>query len=159
VDADRLAGTYFLGTSHRSIVSDRYRHSNIAVQEGTHNRSTDPGLEEYIRSKNGWDTCTFGFVNWEVHGKAVTSFEHECTHLTKYLHEALPTYHHAYTMDGRQRKCVARGICDETTDNIFKCSAQSRHGWKETWWRKIERFHEEYSTHPLLRYVFREAMT
>ena len=167
LDADRLAGEYqrefgaqrpyTLLAPHTGalLVTDSGTITSRFKQELT-NRSTGPGLEGYyIRSKNGWDTCMFGFVNWEVHGKAVKAFEHKRIHLTKYLHEALPTYHQANSMDGRQRKGVAYGTtCNETTDHIFRCSAMSRQGWKESWWKKIDRFHEEHSTHPLLRHVF-----
>ena len=170
VDADRLAGefqrecgaqrpfTFMAPNTGALLVTDCGTITSRFKQELI-NRSTGPGLEEYIRVKNGWDICTFGRVNWEVHGKAVKSFEHKRTHLTKYLHEALPTHHQANTMDGGQRKCVACATCDETTDHIFRCSATSRQAWKEQWWTKIDRFHAEHSTHPLLRYVFCEAMS
>ena len=35
------------------------------------NRSTGPGLENYIREKNQWEQQTFDHVNWELHGKAM----------------------------------------------------------------------------------------
>ena len=170
VDADRLAGefqrecgaqrpfTFMAPHTGALLVTDSGTITSRFKKELT-NRSTGPGLEEYIREKNGWDTCTFEFVNWAAHGKAVTACEHRGTHLTKYLHEVLPTYHQANTMDGRQRKCVACGTGDETTDHIFRCSAASRKEWQVSWWKKIDRFHEEQSTHPLLRYIFREAMS
>jgi hypothetical protein len=79
-------------------------------------------------------------------------------HLAKYLHDALPTYHQANLMDGGTRKCIACGIADETTDHIIRCTAPSRENWREQWWQKIESFHVEHGTHPLLRHVFREAI-
>jgi hypothetical protein len=144
VDADRMAGKYqrtfgaqrpfaFLVPStgaalltDEGTVSSRFKTALI-------NRSVGPGLEEYIRIKNGWDQCTFGSVNWKAHGKAVKACEHKQVHLTKFLHEVLPTYHHINNLDGGQRKCVACGVCDETTDHIFQCTAQSLQRWKETW--------------------------
>ena len=91
-------------------------------------RSTGPGLEEYIRSKNDWDHCTFEQVNWKVHGKAVKELRPRRVHLTKFLNDALLTFHHAKNlMDGGTRKCIVGcGCCDETADHIFRCTAQSR---------------------------------
>jgi hypothetical protein len=80
-------------------------------------------------------------------------------HLTKYLHEALPTYHQANLMDGGTHKCVACRSCDETTDHILRCGAGSRREWRTEWWAAVESFHEVHAAHPLLKHLFREAMS
>ena len=121
-------------------------------------RSTGPGLEAYIRSKNGWEQSTFDQVNWTAHGKAVKASRPRRVHLTKFLHEALPTFHQANVLDGGTRRCIGCGCCDETADHIFKCTAPSRDQWRQKWWLSVEAFHESHATHPLLRHVFREAV-
>jgi hypothetical protein len=122
------------------------------------NRSTGPGLENYIREKNQWEQLTFEFVNWASHGKAMKARAPMRVHLTKFLHEALPTFHLLNRIDGGLRKCVGCGACDETVDHIFRCQATTREEWKLKWWGKVEAFHVEHGTHPLLRHVFREAL-
>ena len=170
VDADRLANKFqqlhgaqrpfslmapttgaFLLTDDGTLTS----HFNSELRS----RSTGAGLEEYIRSKNNWDPCIFDQVNWKAHGKAVKASRPRRVHLTKFLHEALPTFHQANLMDGGVRKCIGCGSCDERIDHIFRCKAHSRGQWRQTWWQSVEAFHESHSTHPLLRHVFREAVT
>ena len=137
VDADRLAGKYnqdygarrpfALLTSNAGaflVTGEGTMTSNFAQELRT--RSTGPALEEYIRDKLKWDHNTFDAVNWKAHGKAVKANSQQRVHLTKFLHEALPTYHRANLIDNGNRKCVACGACDETTDHIFRCTAPSR---------------------------------
>ena len=112
----------------------------------------------HSNKKSKWDQCTFGSVNWEAHGKAVKASLPKRIQLTKFLHEALPTHHHANLMDGGMRKCVACSTCDETTDHILRCSASSRVSWRTHWWEAIESFNDAFATHPLLRHLFRDAM-
>jgi hypothetical protein len=87
VDADRLAGknqrkhgtrrpfAFMAPTTAAFLVTDEGTLASWFKKELI-NRSTGPGLEEYIRTKNGWDHCTFEAVNREVHGKAVRSCDH-----------------------------------------------------------------------------------
>ena len=170
VDADRLASTYHqlhgacrpfvlkaLSTGAFLQTDDGTVTSNISSELRT--RSTKPGLEAYIRSKNNWEYGTFEQVNWSTHGKAVKAYRHRRVHLTKYLHDALPTFHRANLLDGGTRKCAACGSCDETTDHILRCTAHSREEWRTSWWSTVESFHDTHATHPLLRYVFKEAVT
>ena len=169
VDADRLAEEYNRthGAQHPFSIMTPSAGAMLVTDEGTltstfeselRNRSSSPPLENYIRTKNQWDQCTFFSVNWEAHGKAVKASLPTRIQLTKFLHEALPTHHHANLMDGGGRKCVACSTCDETTDHILRCSASSRVSWRTRWWEAIESFHDAFATHPLLRHVFREAM-
>ena len=169
VDADRLAGDYNRNHgAHRPFsIMTPSAGALLLTDEGTLTsafpselriRSTGPPLERYIRSKNQWEQWTFDAINWEAHGKAVKASLPKRIQLTKFLHEAVPTHHQANLMDGGTRKCVACGICDETTDHILRCSAPSREAWRAQWWEAVEAFHEAFATHPLLRHLFREAM-
>ena len=169
VDADRLAGKYNQehGASRPFSLLAPNTGALLMTEEGTltskfehelRTRSTGPALEAYIREKNQWDHNTFDAVNWEAHGKAVKATSHKRVHLTKFLHEALPTHHRANLLDNGNRKCVACRACDETTDHIFRCPAASRAEWRVTFRQSIESFHEAYQTHPLLRHLFRESL-
>ena len=131
--------------------------SNFAQELRT--RSTGPELEAYIREKNKWDHNTSDAVNWTAHGKAVKAASHKRVHITKFLHDALPTHRRANLLDNGNRKCAACGTSeDETNDHIFRCQTASRTEWRSSFWTCVDSFHEAYQTHPLLKHLFREAM-
>ena len=169
VDADRLAAQYHndhgarrpfaLMAPHTGailVTDDRTLTSKF--QEELRYRSTGPGLEDHLRIINSWSQSTFEAVNWVAHGKAMRARKMRRVHLTKYLHDALPTYHKLNKMDDGKRTCIGCGTCDETSDHILRCEAPSMTTWRTKWWEKIDAFHLEHGTHPLLRHVFREAM-
>ena len=63
-------------------------------------------------------------------------------------------------MDGGSRKCLACKQSDETMDHmILRCTAAPCTEWRTCFWLAVDSFHESYTTHPLLRHLFREAMT
>jgi hypothetical protein len=104
VDADRLAGKYNreYGANRPFSFMAANTGAILQTEEGTLTakfgpelrlRSTSPGLEEYIRTKNQWDHATFQAVNWAAHGKAVKASLPNRVYLTKFLHDALPTSH------------------------------------------------------------------
>ena len=170
VDADRLSGKYnqdhgarrpfsFLAPNTGTFLKtvNGTMTSNFAQELRT--RSTGPDLEAYIREKNKWDHNTFDVVNWTAHGKAVKATSHTRIHLTKFLHDSLPTYHRANLLDNGNRKCVACGTSDETTDHIFLCQAASRTEWRTSFRMCVDSFHDAYQTHPLRKkHLFWEAM-
>ena len=79
-------------------------------------------------------------------------------HLSKLLHECLPTVHQMNKYGGSQRKCPACGTADETRDHIIRCSATLRLQWRGKLWEAIHKFHNEYRTEPLLINVLRSAL-
>lgn len=170
VDADRLAGKYNREHGARCPFSFTAPNTGalLLTDDGTltakfsseiRTRSTSPGLEEYIRTKNDWDFCTFETVNWTAYGKVLKKSLPKRVHLTKFTHDALPTYHQANLMDGGNRKCLACKTCNDATDHIIRCTAVTRLEWRTTFWANVDAFHANFATHPLIRHVFREAMT
>jgi hypothetical protein len=82
MDADRLAGKYNRehGASRPFAFMAQTTGAFLLTDDGTQtsqfdkelrNLSTGPSLEEYIRTKNQWEYCTFEAVDWAAHGKAV----------------------------------------------------------------------------------------
>jgi hypothetical protein len=169
VDADKRASSYQrrYGAQRPFALMSPMTGVHLVTPQGTvtakHKgemrlRSTGPSLTGYLKTKNQWSDRVFTNINWEAHGKAITSSPMKRVFLTKFLHEALPTFHHENVIDGTNRRCMACGHSDETTDHIPRCEAVSRAEWRLTWAQKIESFHERHNTSPLLRHVFREAM-
>jgi hypothetical protein len=168
VDADKRASTYqrlhgaerpftFMSPSvgvHRVTTQGAV----TAQHGGMRKRSTGPGLMAYLKQKNQSSDRVFDNVNWEAHGKAIMSSPMKQVHLTRFLHDALPTFHHENKMDGANLRCKLCGHADETTDHVIWCEAPVRVAWRQDWFCRIENFHVQHQTHPLLRHVFREAM-
>ena len=121
-------------------------------------RSTGPGLQAYLKQKNHWTDREFDNVNWEAHGKALSSSPMKRVHLTKLLHEVLPTFHHENHIDRSNRQCMACSHADETIDHVIRCDSETRAAWRLDWGQRVEDFHARQNTYPLLRHVFREAM-
>jgi hypothetical protein len=97
-------------------------------------------------------------VNWSAHGKAFRCFLHCRVHLSKMIHECLPTFHQLNKYGGFHRNCPGCGHLDETRDHIIRCQGTPRVEWRKRFWSAIEKFHSEYRTAPLLIHVFRSAM-
>ena len=97
-------------------------------------------------------------VNWSAHGKAIRNKLHCRVHISKLLHECLPTFHQLNKYGGAQRHCPECGATDETRDHIIRCPAPPRAEWRRTVWEAIDLFHIEYRTAPLLSHVLRSAL-
>ena len=101
-----------LATSSGTITA-RYRE---AVLE----KSTSPALHQYIREKNDWRSATMEMINWSAHGKAFRRQLTSRVHLSKLIHECLPTFHQLNKYGGSRRLCPACGTADETRDHIIR---------------------------------------
>ena len=55
------------------------------------NANCDPPMIAYLKTKYDWTDTTFESINWTVHGKAIRSQRHRKTHITKLVHDILPT--------------------------------------------------------------------
>ena len=118
-------------------------------------RATSSDLRQYVQEKNKWSESTFEMVNWPAHGKAFRRFLHCRVHLSKMLHECLPTFHQLNKFGGSHRNCPGCGHSDETRDHIIRCQGSPRAEWRRCFWSAIDKFHTEYQTAPLLRHIFR----
>ena len=121
-------------------------------------RSTSPELRKYIQEKNAWPEATMEMINWLSHGKAFRSHLHCRVHLSKLLHECLPTSHQLNKYGGAHRNCPACGHADETRDHIIRCPAPSRAERRREFLRAVTQFHSEYRTAPLLAHVLQSAL-
>ena len=122
-------------------------------------KSTSPDLRNYIvQEKQKWTDSTMETVNWSAHGKALRSHVQCRVHLSKMLHECLPTFHQLNKYGGAHRNCPACSSPDETRDHILRCRASPRSEWRRQFWAAIDQFHADHRTAPLLRHVFRSAV-
>ena len=158
VDADKRASTYqrlygaerpFTPMTPSVGVHLVTAHGTITAKlgGGVRKRSTGPGLIAYLKQKNQWSDRVLDNVNWEAHGKALMSSQMKRIHLTKFLHDALPTLAHENKIDGTNRRCKACGHAEETTDHVVRCDAPARTAWRKEWLNRIETFHVQHHTH------------
>jgi hypothetical protein len=170
VDADDKAREYQqqYGKAHPFVIMSPHAGAFVTTPEGTitakvvqelRNYATGPPLRSHIQQSNQWTNQIMESINWRAHGKALNGMIEKRVHLTKLVHEILPTYHqlNKYTEHGA-RKCPACNNADETRDHILRCHNVERDQWRQKFMRAIDRFHDKEDTSPLLRSVWRKAM-
>ena len=138
--------------SASGTITSRYK--EVVLQQ-----STGPDLRNYIQDKNSWTQSTMDMVNWSAHGKAFRNQISRRIHLSKLLHECLPTFHQLNKYGGSHRPCPACLSPDETRDHILRCLDPPRVEWRRQYWEALAKFHAEYRTAaPLLVHVLKSAL-
>ena len=67
--------------------------------------ATAKPLLQYIQQKNKWAQSVTNYIHWDAHGKALRQRPEKRTHMTKLLHEILPTTAQANKFDRGTRCC------------------------------------------------------
>lgn len=110
------------------------------AQDIRHRATTAP-LREYIQDKYMYTGSIMNTINWGAHGKALKAMIKKRIHLTKLIHECLPTMERLNKFDSGKRKCPGCGECRETRDHIVKCQSENRQKWREKFFKSINEFH------------------
>jgi hypothetical protein len=141
---------------------------NIHFPEGTltanvvseiRRRTTGLPLKKHIQQRNKWHDSTMEAINWAAHAKALESQINQRVHLTKLVHECLPTFSRNNRFKlGAARKCPGCQQAEETRDHILRCPNDKYRNWRSLFYEEIEKFHETADTSPLLRNLWNEAM-
>jgi hypothetical protein len=97
-------------------------------------------------------------INWKAHGKALKTMIKKRIHITKLVHECLPTLERQNKFDGGKRMCPGCTESRETRDHTLKCHAVSRQKWRDNFFQAIQEFHAKEDTNPLLRNLLNETM-
>ena len=169
VDADDKAKEYQMqyGKAHPFVMMSTHAGAFVTLPEGTitakvitelRSYATGPPLRSYIQERNQWTDSIMGTINWRAHGKAMNGVITRRVHFTKLVHECLPTLQRLNKIMKTERKCPACLVAEENRDHILRCSHGERGRWRTTFMAKMEEFHEQENTSPLLRHVWREAM-
>ena len=169
VDADAQATKFqeLHGHHHNMVLIAPNTRAQLHSLEGTITgrydttirfRANSEPLREYIQSKNQWSDQTMQSINWQAHGSALKSFTKQRIHFSKLVHDCLPTHAQANRFDSGHRQCPVCDSTQEDRDHILRCPSPSRAAWRSRFWQAIEKFHQQFDTHPLLRAVFRDAL-
>ena len=90
--------------------------------------------------------------------KSLENNDKKRIHITKLVHECLPTLERQNKFDGGKRKCPGCAERRETRDHILKCHAVSRQKRWDNFFQAIKEFHAKEDTNPLLRNLLNETM-
>ena len=100
IEADALAGQYLRRHPAPHYKCHLFAHAHLHLDDQTitykqllriRNAESDVDMVNYLKSKYAWDDLTFDMINWRVHGKTIRSQRHRKTHITKLVHDILPT--------------------------------------------------------------------
>jgi hypothetical protein len=62
-------------------------------------------LYDYVVTRNGWTTHQANSVDWDAHGRAIKKQNKRRIHVTKLVHDILPTYSNLHRRNPRMEKC------------------------------------------------------
>ena len=141
VDADKLAGQYQEqhGAAHPKVLLFPHAAAQLHSTEGTITSRLPfalrllehgPPLREYIINKNQWTPHIFHMINWESHAAAIKAHNKQRIHITKMLHEVLPTNYHIHRGDPVRQRCPSCFAVKEDRDHIIRCPATARNTWR-----------------------------
>ncbi len=170
VDADKLAGRFqnqqgttlpFVLLSPRTGVNLEHRSGTITskYEDTIRYLATGPVLQHQIKKKYAWSDSTMRSIHWQAHGRVFRNHMTSKVHISKLVHDCLPTHSLINKFDSGHRKCPTCGNIDETRNHIIQCLHPERHKWRKSWWRELSSFHQTANTSPSLKYVFRKAIT
>jgi zinc-binding in reverse transcriptase len=110
------------------------------------NAECDPPMIQYLKNKYKWSDDTFEQINWEVHGKAIRSQRHRKTHMTKLVHDLLPTNQVQHRWNSQHSdRCALCQREEETRDHLMRCEKSG--DWRSNCLRLIGMKCEELRTH------------
>jgi hypothetical protein len=170
VDADDKAREYQerFGQARPYALLTQHSGAFLVYPEGTRtanyghsirSRATSNPLRTYIKQKHQFDDSTMEMIDWNAHGSAMQKHIKQRIHLTKMVHECLPTLKHLNRQGNGRRTCPGckRSQCEDR-DHIIKCNSDSRASWRHKFIASLETFHERVDTYGPFRYLLNDAI-
>ncbi len=144
VDADHMAGEFqdFNGGAHPLVLMSPLTKAHLHLPDGTVTGNYDRVLQHeatakplllYIQQKNGWTPSVMGYIDWS----ALRRRPERRTHMTKLLHEILPTTGQANKFDKGTRRCPLCPSQMEDRDHILCCPHPTRQAWREKFLQEV----------------------
>ena len=169
VDADKLATRYQeeFGMSRPHVLMSPNAGAYLLLNDGivTANfdaviryAATAPGLREYIKVKNHWNETIMRHINWDAHAKAMKSSIKRRIHFSKLVHDCLPTHSMQNRIDSGKRTGPLCSCDRETRDHVIRCPAEARSSWRRELFTRLNNFHDQEKTSPLIRHLLQEAL-
>ena len=170
VDADRFAGMYqdqhgkyqptvplMPNTGAQLHLSDatvttKYKQA-IAYAD------TAPALRQYIAERNHWTEATMQQIDWKAHGTALKRQRKDACHLTKLVHDILPTNKAVSRYDpNRTENCRTCTCPVEDRDHILKCPHRSRSEWRTSFLIALRKRCDQLDTQPYIQEILLDGV-
>ena len=157
VQADALAGSFLCRDPNPKpkCLLFPHTHAHLHINDCTvtyryalriRNAACDPPMIAYLTNKYEWNDGTFDSINWRVHGKAIRAQRHRKTHITKLVHNILPTNRIQHRWNPQHpNKCALCNRDEETRDHLMRCDRAD--GWRFKCLRTIGLKCESLQTH------------
>lgn len=169
VDADHMAGEFqdFHGRAHPIVLLSPVTRVHLHLSDGTvtgnyktvlEHEATAKPLLQYIQQKNKWAQSVMNYIHWEAHGKALRRRPEKRTHMTKLLHEMLPTTAQANKFDRGTRCCPLCPSQTEDRDHILCCAHPTRQTWRESFLKELTDHCKKTRTSPVLQDVLQNGL-
>jgi hypothetical protein len=92
---------------------------------------TDTPLYDYIVARNGWTRNLADAIDWDAHGRAIKKQNKKRIHITKLVHDILPTNAHIHRGYPQMQCCImCGGVTIEDRDHILRCPHSARAQWR-----------------------------
>lgn len=166
VDADRLASQYQdrFGEARPSVLL--FPHAAAQVHIATYGTCTtrlpqtlrraeaEQHLLAHIQDRNGWSAEVMQTINWDAHEMAIKKSNQRRIHITKLVHDILPTNKVVHRNHVERQTCP---ICPERRiedrDHIIRCQHPTRAQWRADTMTTLEKKCKDMKTNPGLTKV------
>jgi hypothetical protein len=142
VDADAMATEYQEqhGQHLPTVLMFPHTSAQLHLQHGTctshipaalRSAETSPQLANYIRIRNQWTQQQFDSVNWDALQIAIKKNNKRRIHVTKLIHDLLPTNKTLHCHNPTAQQCPQCRACpQEDRDHIMRCDNDQRARWR-----------------------------
>ena len=118
-----------------------------------------PPLSAYIQQRNRWSPTTMSSIDWDAHGLAIQRNFPKRIHITKLVHDILPTNEAVSRYDKlRQPKCPSCPQNPEDRDHILRCSHPERAKWRRQFLQSTRKQCETLRTDPNLQNILIDGL-
>jgi hypothetical protein len=166
VDADTAAGKFQLhhGCYRPHVPLFPHAGAQLQISDATvtynyksfiRNAAHGPPLLQYIQQRNHWSDATMAYIDWTAHERAINRYFHRRIHLTKLIHDILPTNDYlGKWLDHRTEKCPSCPHPQEDRDHILRCPHPARIEWRRNFLLSIRKTCDRYRPDPISEISF-----
>jgi exonuclease III len=108
-------------------------------------------LKKYMQEKYNWSASTMDAINWKAQTSALQRQFHRKTHMTKLIHDILPTNSKVHRADKTKQRCPECPCKKEDRDHVLQCPAASRQQIKHDMMQRFQHGCEKHKTDPDLQ--------
>jgi hypothetical protein len=172
VDADRLASKFqdihgapipeVLLFPHSAAQVNLRNHGTITYRlpQMLRRAETELPLAKYIGERNGWSAAVMDTIDWQSHERAIKKNNKRRIHLTKLIHDILPTNHQVHRQDPRRQQCplCRNGSVIEDRDHVIRCPGEQRAIWRAQTITSMENRCVTLNTDPMLATIMIDGL-